>query len=449
MEEIMENKKNATSGNSDGSVEGTIIIGSGVIGLFSAYYLNKQGYEVTIIERSNGDDGCSLGNAGMIVPSHFIPLAVPGMIEKGIKWMFNSESPFYVKPRLNLDLLSWGLKFYQAANKKQVERAMPALRDISLLSKALYQDLAKTPDFDFSFEEKGLMMLCKTEHSFEEEVEVAHQANELGLKTKILTTKELHQLEPEVKPDVAGAIFYEGDAHLYPNQLIKNLKKHLQNKGVKFLYNTEVTGFEFEKSEIKKTKIKQIVSNSNQNRTANHSELITHNLIIATGSWSPLLAEMLNIGLPMQAGKGYSITYDQNEGEKLNIPSILLEARVAITPMSANLIRFGGTMEIGGLNDAINMNRVRGIIKAVPNYFPDYQIAMPQKEQVWYGLRPCSPDGLPYIGRTNKFKNLVIASGHAMMGLSLAPATGKLVQEIIENQKNSIEIDLYKPERYD
>jgi len=427
----------------------TTIIGSGVIGLFSAYYLNQQGHEVTIIERSNGEDSCSMGNAGMIVPSHFIPLAVPGMIEKGIKWMFNSESPFYVKPRLNLDLLSWGLKFYQAATKKQVERAMPALRDISLLSKTLYQDLAKTPDFDFAFEEKGLMMLCKTEHSFKEEIEVAQQANELGLKTKILTTKELHEFEPEVKPDVAGAIFYEGDAHLYPNQLVKNLKKHIQNKGVKFLYNTEVTGFDFEKSEIKKTKIKQIVGNTTQNRTANHSELITHNLIIATGSWSPLLADMLNIGLPMQAGKGYSVTYEQNEGKKLNIPSILLEARVAITPMSDNLIRFGGTMEIGGLNDKINMNRVRGIIKAVPNYFPDYQIDIPKKEQVWYGLRPCSPDGLPYIGRTNKYKNLVIASGHAMMGLSLAPATGKLVQEIIDNQKNSIEIDLYKPERYD
>lgn len=427
----------------------TTIIGSGVIGLFSAYYLSKQGYEVTIIERSNGDDGCSTGNAGMIVPSHFIPLAVPGMIEKGIKWMFNSESPFYVKPRLNLDLLSWGLKFYQAANKKQVERAMPALRDISLLSKALYQDLAKTPDLDFAFEEKGLMMLCKTEHHFDEEIEVAQQANELGLKTKILSTKELHEFEPEVKPDVAGAIFYEGDAHLYPNQLVKNLKKHLENIGVKFYYNTEVTGFELEKNEIKKINIRQIVGNLIQNRTANLSELNTENIVIATGSWSPLLADMLNIGLPMQAGKGYSVTYEQNQGKKLNIPSILLEARVAITPMSDNLIRFGGTMEIGGLNDQINMNRVRGIIKAVPNYFPDYQIDIPQKEQIWHGLRPCSPDGLPYIGRTNKYKNLVIASGHAMMGLSLAPATGKLVQEIIDNQKNSIEIDLYKPERYD
>ena len=422
----------------------TTIIGSGVIGLFSAYYLTQQGHEVTIIERTDGDDGCSMGNAGMIVPSHFIPLAVPGMIEKGIRWMFNSESPFYVKPRLDLDLLSWGLKFYQAANKRRVERAMPALRDISLLSKSLYQDLAKTPNFDFSFAEKGLMMLCKTEHSFEEEIAVAKQANELGLITKTLTIKDLHQLEPEVKPDVAGAIFYEGDAHLYPNQLVKNLKTYLEKQGVTFLYNTEVTGFELEKDNIKSIKIEQKIGEKSHT-----SYLISHTFVVATGSWSPQLTKMLNIGLPMQAGKGYSVTYGQNEGKKLNIPSILLEARVAITPMSDNLIRFGGTMEIGGLNDQINMNRVRGIIKAVPTYFPDYQVVMPQKEQVWYGLRPCSPDGLPYIGRTQKYKNLVIASGHAMMGLSLAPATGKLVQQIIDNQQTTIDIGLYEPERYD
>ncbi|WP_394994336.1 NAD(P)/FAD-dependent oxidoreductase [Emticicia sp.] len=427
----------------------TTIIGSGVIGLFSAYYLNKQGHEVTIIERSNGDDSCSMGNAGMIVPSHFIPLAVPGMIEKGIRWMFNSESPFYVKPRLNLDLLSWGLKFYQAANKKQVERAMPALRDISLLSKALYQDLAKIPNFDFSFEEKGLMILCKTSHVYEEEIAVAKQANELGLKTKTLNINELHQLEPEVKPDVAGAIFYEGDAHLYPNQLVKKLKTHLEKQGVKFLYNTEVTGFEVEKDQIKSIKIKQSVGESTPQRNAACSSLITQHLIIATGSWSPILTKLLDLNLPMQAGKGYSLTNEQKIDKKLNIPSILMEARVAITPMSDNLIRFGGTMEIGGLNDEINMNRVRGIIKAVPNYFPDYRIDMPQKEQIWYGLRPCSPDGLPYIGRTNKYKNLVIASGHAMMGVSLAPATGKLVQQIIDNQQTTLDIELYKPERYD
>jgi D-amino-acid dehydrogenase len=413
------------------------IIGSGIIGLSSAYYLTKSGYEVTIIERGSGNDGCSFGNAGMIVPSHFIPLATPGMIEKGIRWMFNSESPFYVKPRLDWDLISWGLKFYKAANKKQVDKAMPALRDISLLSKKLYQEIAKEPDFDFAFEEKGLMMLCKTQHSFEEEAEVAEIANKLGIEAKVLSTSELHQIEDEVKPDVAGAVFYSGDTHCYPNAFVKQLKAYLQKKGVKFLYNSEVTGFEVEDGTIKKLKI---------NHSLIHS--FTH-LVIATGSWSPILTKLLNLNLPMQAGKGYSVTNEQVEGKSLKIPSILLEARVAITPMSDNLIRFGGTMEIGGINDEINMNRVRGIIKSVPQFFPDYPIEIPAKEKVWYGLRPCSPDGLPYIGRTQKFKNLTIASGHAMMGLSLAPATGKLVQEIIDNEKPSVDIGLYQPERYD
>lgn len=414
-----------------------IIIGSGIIGLYSAYYLHKKGHKVTIIERTDGADGCSYGNAGMIVPSHFIPLAVPGMIEKGIRWMFNSESPFYVKPRLNWDLISWGLKFYKAANPKQVEKAMPALRDISLLGKKLYQDFAKDEKNDFSFEEKGLMMLCKTEHNFHEEAEVAETANKLGIEARVLDLSALHQLEPEVKPDVAGAVYYPGDSHLYPNALVRKLKDLLQKQGVEFLYNTEVVDFESENGTIKSIK------------TQPGKTIAVEELIIATGSWSQTLAKQLNINLPMQAGKGYSTTLEQQKGKKLNIPSILLEARVAITPMADNLIRFGGTMEIGGINQNINMNRVRGIIKAVPEFFPDYPIEIPKQEKVWSGLRPCSPDGLPYIGRTKKYKNLIIASGHAMMGLSLAPGTGKLVQEIVDNEKTSIDISLYKPERYD
>ncbi|UTA67046.1 FAD-binding oxidoreductase [Emticicia sp. 21SJ11W-3] len=414
-----------------------VIIGGGIIGLYSAYYLQQKGHKVTIIERTGGADGCSFGNAGMIVPSHFIPLAVPGMIEKGIRWMFNSESPFYVKPRLNWDLISWGLKFQKAANQKQVDKAIPALRDISLFAKKLYQDFAKEENNDFSFEEKGLMMLCKTAHTFEEEAEVAQTANKIGIEARVLDVKTLHEMEPEVKPDVAGAVYYPGDAHLYPNLLVKKLKDLLAQKGVTFIYNTEVTSFETENGKIKSLK------------TDNGATLATDELIIATGSWSPLLAKQLNINLPMQAGKGYSTTLDQPKGKKLNIPSILLEARVAITPMGENQIRFGGTMEIGGINQDINMNRVRGIIKAVPEFFPDYPIAVPPQSKVWSGLRPCSPDGLPYIGRTNKYKNLIIASGHAMMGLSLAPGTGKLVQEIVDNEKTSIDISLYKPERYD
>ncbi len=417
----------------------TTIIGGGLIGLFSAYYLKKNGHEVVIIEQSSGQDGCSYGNAGMVVPSHFIPLAVPGMIEKGIRWMFDSESPFYVKPRLNLDLLSWGMKFYKAANKKQVEMAMPALRDISLLSKALYQELAQKEGFDFSFEEKGLMMLCKNEHTLEEEVEVAEKANQLGIRAKVLSLEELHQLEPEVRPEVAGAVFYEGDAHLYPNLLLAKIKEYLLQNGVEFLYHSEVLGVTISENKVESLAVKKEDGIKN---------IAIDSLVIATGSWSQAMAKQLGINMPMQAGKGYSITVEQKEGKKLNIPSILLEARVAITPMSERLIRFGGTMEIGGINDHINMNRVKGIIKSVPNFFPDYRLEMPQKEEVWYGLRPCSPDGLPYIGRASRLSNVVIATGHAMMGLSLAPGTGHLVQQLVDNQATSLDLKLYNPERY-
>jgi D-amino-acid dehydrogenase len=411
------------------------IIGGGVIGLCSAYYLVQNGHKVTIIDRSSGQEGCSFGNAGMIVPSHFIPLAAPGMLEKGIRWMFDAESPFYVKPRLDWDLLSWGIKFYQSATQKHLEKSAPALRDISWLSKKLYQDLAQNPKFDFNYEEKGLMILCKTAHAFEEEAAVAQQANALGIAAKVLSVSELHRLEPAIKPDVAGAVFYEGDAHCYPNQFVKNLRQYLENNYVAFLYNNEVTGFEIENNRLKKIK-------------TNTRTIPVNEVVIATGSWSGALAKTLDLGLPMQAGKGYSVTYEQVPTKKLQIPSILLEARVAITPMSDNLIRFGGTMEIGGINSTVNMNRVRGIIKSVPQFFPDYPIAMPQASQVWHGLRPCSPDGLPYIGRSKRFTNLVLATGHAMMGLSLAPGTGKLVSQIIDNQPTSMDLGMFAVERF-
>lgn len=416
-----------------------LIVGSGIIGLFSAYYLSEEGFEITIIDKSDGIESCSIGNAGMIVPSHFIPLASPGMIEKGIKWMFDAESPFYVKPRLNLDLLKWGISFYKSANKSHVDSAKFALRDLSFLSKKAYQDLNKKQIFEFGYEEKGLLMLCKTQHGFDEECEAAETANSIGIETKILNINKLHEIEPEVKPNVAGGIFYPGDAHLYPNQLVENLKKYLKNKGVNFLFNSEVLGFNLNSGNIKSV----IISHENKNKTLPCDELI-----IATGSWSQAIAKSLNLNIPMQAGKGYSITKNQKESKKIKIPSILFEARVAITPMHENSVRFGGTMEIGGINSIINRNRVRGIVKAIPQFYPDYELPMPENEEIWYGLRPCSPDGMPYIGRSKKYKNLCLATGHAMMGLSLAPGTGQLVSNLVMNRPIELNMTMFGVDRF-
>lgn len=410
-----------------------VIVGGGVIGLCSAYYLSQAGHQVTVLDKGDLEDGCSYGNAGMIVPSHFIPLAAPGMVAQGIKWMFNSESPFYVKPRLNLDLIQWGLKFYKMANDTHVKRSMPVLRDLNIVSRNLYAEMAKLQEFAFAFESKGLLMLCKTEHMLEEEAHVAETAHGLGMEAKVLTKKEVDELEPEVKPDVLGGIFYPGDAHLHPNQLLKGLKAYLTKRGVLLQANTIVSGFVSQKD-----RITEIVTNK--------GNIKADEVIIAGGSWSQEIVQQLGFRMPIQAGKGYSITIPL-PSKKLRTPSILTEARVAITPMDHQL-RVGGTMEIGGINQDIDLRRFGGIIKSLPKYLPDYQFEIPDKKQIWSGLRPCSPDGLPYIGRIQKFTNAVVASGHAMMGLSLAPVTGQLVKEIVGGEKTSVDTTLLSPERY-
>ncbi len=409
------------------------IIGGGIIGLSSAYYLNKSGHKVTIIDQGDLKEGCSLGNAGMIVPSHFIPMATPGMISKGIRWMFSSTSPFYVRPRLNGDLIKWSYQFYKHSTKEHVERTIPALKEISLLSKAMYQQLAKELPFDFGYNERGLMMLYQNAETEKEEIETTHLANKIGIEAHVLSPEEVQKLEPDVKVNVRGGVYFPGDAHVTPQLLVAQLISYLKEKGVEFKVNTQVTDFVIESNSIKEVK-------------TDKGDMSFDEVIIATGSWSGLLSGKLNLSIPMQAGKGYSFTLQDVE-KNIRIPSIFLEARVAVTPMG-NTLRFGGTMEITGLDHAINMNRVKGIVDSIPKYYPDMKVLMPEKEKVWHGLRPCSPDGLPYIGRSKSLKNLVFATGHSMMGLSLGPGTGKLVSEIINQEKTSIEISAFEPERF-
>ncbi|MCK6616276.1 MAG: FAD-dependent oxidoreductase [Cyclobacteriaceae bacterium] len=409
------------------------IIGGGIIGLSSAYYLMQAGHQVTVIDQTDLKDGCSFGNAGMIVPSHIIPLAAPGMITKGIRWMFNSTSPFYVRPRLSGTLIKWGWQFYRHSTKDHVERAAPALKELSLFSKAMYQQLAKELPFDFGFHERGLLMLYQTKETEHEEIEAATFANKLGIEARVLSASEVQELEPEMRVSVRGGVFYPGDAHITPQALVSQWVPYLVNQGVSIQSFTTVEDFVIESGRIKSVKTSKGDFNFDE-------------VVIATGSWSGLLVSKLGITLPMQAGKGYSFTLNDIE-KNSRIPSIFLEARVAVTPMGSSL-RFGGTMEITGVNHSINMNRVKGIVHAIPRYYPDLNIAMPDKREVWHGLRPCSPDGLPYIGRSKSYSNLVIATGHSMMGLSLGPGTGKLVAEIVGNEKLSVSAAPFNPERF-
>ncbi|HPG10728.1 MAG TPA: FAD-dependent oxidoreductase [Chitinophagaceae bacterium] len=412
-----------------------LVIGGGIIGLSSAFYLHRSGWDVTVLDKSDFNDNCSYGNCGYICPSHFIPLATPGVVKQGLKWMLNSKSPFYVQPRLDRDLISWGLKFIRSANNKHVNAAATPLRDISLFSKKEYESWLTMPEFDFAYEQKGLLEIFQTDHAEEHAKHTVEKAHEIGLTdTRLLTADELQALEPHTKINGRGAIHFNCDAHCFPNKLMQQLISYLKVKGVKLIANQEVNGFEKEGGRIKKVLTPDAVYDLDE-------------VVIATGSWARGTIKLLDTKIPLMPGRGYSVTLE-NSPYKVNYPAVLVEGRAAITPMNGNKIRFGGTMEITSHKTAPRMNRVQGILDAVKRYYPEFDVALPAKENIWYGYRPCSADGLPYIGRINKYKNVTVATGHSMLGLSLGAGTGKLVDQVINNNKTGISLDPFRPERF-
>src|SRR6185437_8491438 len=411
-----------------------LVIGGGVIGLSTAYYCARKGHHVTVVDRNPEQrDGCSFGNAGMIVPSHFIPLAAPGMVALGLKWMWNPESPFYIKPRPDRDLVSWAYRFWRASTPGRVRRAAPLLRDLQLASRACFEEFADLSGNSFGLVKRGLLMLCKTQHALDEEAKMAEQAGQLGIPAEVLDARQTAALDPDVRMDVAGAVYFPKDCHLSPDRFMAGLQQRLKQAGAEFSWNTEVTGWRASGSRIEAAR-------------TTVGEFTGDEFVLCGGVWSPDVARELRLHLPMQAGKGYSLTLTRPR-QLPRICALFAEARLAVTPMGGSL-RFGGTMEIAGLNEDINPVRVRGIIKSVPRYYPDFTPHDFDGVEPWRGLRPCSPDGLPYVGRTARHSNLCVAAGHAMLGLSLGPITGRLVAEILSGENPSIPINLLDPDRY-
>lgn len=412
-----------------------VIIGGGIVGLSSAFYLKKAGHAVTIIDQTDFSSSCSYGNAGYICPSHFIPLATPGIVKQGLRWMLNSQSPFYVQPRLDWSLIQWGWHFMRAATAKRVEAAAIPLRDISLLSSQEYAGWSKLPGFDFLYQQKGLLEIFQTEEKALHAQHTLEKAHELGLSdTKMLDQSALATLEPNLPINAIGALYFGCDAHCSPNQLMLRLIAHLQAEGVQLLSKT--TAIDFIQAG---KKIKKVIHT--------RGELVADHVVVATGSWSRQLLSSLRISIPMMPGRGYSIT-QEDVAHGLNYPAILVEGRVAVTPFSSTSIRFGGTMEITSHQTPPRINRVAGIVKAVKQFYPTLQVETPPLEKVWYGYRPCSADGLPYIGKAPAISNLTIATGHSMLGLSLGAGTGKLVREIVEEVTPSMDLKPFAVNRF-
>jgi len=411
-----------------------VIIGGGIVGCSSAWFLHRAGHQVTVLDSGEALPNCSHGNAGYVCPSHFIPLATPGIIQQGLRWMLNKESPFYIQPRLNLNLIRWGWHFMRSANEKKVAAAALPLRDIALYSQSLYEQCASMPAFDLGYEKKGLLEIFQTEAVAKHAADTCERACEIGLEgTRLLNKDELQEYEPHVKFRALGAIWFPGDAHLYPQLLMEQLKNKLTSAGVQFI-REKVTGFHTDTRHLKSIRTTENCYPADA-------------VVLAAGSWSGELASQLDLSLPLVAGRGYSLTRT-NDDFQLQHPAILTEGRVALTPLQGGKLRIGGTMEIVPTNTPPHYNRMKGVLQAVHQFIPEKEIPFPATNEIWYGYRPCSADGLPYIGRTARWNNLIVATGHAMIGLSLGAGTGKLVADLIDGQPTAIHLQPFHPDRF-
>ena len=410
------------------------VIGGGAIGLCTAYYLWKKGAQVVLVEKGGIGSGCSLHNAGYVCPSHFIPLASPGIISRGLRWMLNPSSPFYIKPRLNRQFLSWAWKFRQSCNEENVRRAVPLLRDLGVESYNLYAELARIDGMDFGWTRKGLFIFFRTERGRHAMVEEEKLAKEIGIEAQLHDRQGIQKLEPNVEIRADGGLYFPGDAHVTPARFVQNLEAFLEKQTqVRIFRNTSVLGFERSGDRVVSLK-------------TTNGEFPAAEFVLCGGAWSPGILRSLGIRLLVEAGKGYSITIPRKD-RKPAIPFVLTEARVAVTPMGDTL-RFAGTMELAGLDLSITQRRVNAIQKAIDLYIGGFSDADFQNKEVWSGLRPVSPDGVPFIGRFKDYPNLIAATGHAMIGMSLAPVTGKIVSQLVEGEQPGFDMRLLNPDRF-
>lgn len=419
-----------------------IVVGGGIVGLCAADALLARDFAVTVIERdARPGDGCSFGNGGIIVPSHFVPLASPGMVATGLRMLPNRRSPFGIDGIPTPDILAWCWRFWRAANRSHVERCGPVLRDLNLWSRRIFENMVHEMGVDVGFAQNGILMLSRTERGFAEEKHTAVKANSMGLKAEVLDRNELAKLEPNITMDVAGGVFFHDDAHLTPPPFMEALRQRVLDRG-----GEVVEGFEISSLRAEDGRITCVIAKRTSNPNPDLVEFPAEEFILAAGVWSHSLLKPLGIGMPMLAGKGYGLTL-KYPPQNPSIPAFLTEARVAMTPMLDG-VRFVGTMEIGRPSSHTNPDRIEGFRNSIVNYYPEFTSEVIRRAAVWCGLRPCPPDGMPYLGRIRGLNNLIVATGLGMMGMSLGPISGQLVAELVMRQDPTVSLNLLNPNRY-
>ncbi len=408
------------------------VIGGGAIGVCCAYFLRKAGLSVALVEKGGIGSGCSEANAGLIVPSHIIPLSSPDVLRLGIRWMMRKDSPFYLRARFDFSFFRWLWLFRKASTESQTERGMRVLRDLSLESTELFSKIIAEEGISCDYRHQGWLMAFRSKNGFRKAIEEARLLESHLVEVEVLEPKKVLEMEPSFRQEgLEGGVFFAEDSHLDPAKFVRQVAEKMAKKGLEIHLNQEVKKFELLENRISLLR-------------TNLGDYPVKHVVLAAGAWSASLLRSLGIRLPLVAAKGYSISIER-PADGPRRPLYLSEAKVAVTPLN-EILRFGGTLELGSRDLKINSRRIDLIRKAAREYLTGFEFG--DKQELWSGLRPCSPDGLPIVGRFPKIDNLVVATGHGMLGISLAPVTGKVVSQLIRGERSDYQLEFLSPERF-
>lgn len=409
-----------------------VVVGGGVVGVACAHYLRQAGCEVTLIEKGMVGKGCSHGNCGYVCPSHVLPHAGPGVLGKTLWTLFEKNSPLKIRFRFDLALWAWLIRFAWRCNRSAMLEAGEALAALLYSSRALYGELFRSGLLDAEWEERGMLVVFRTQKEMDHH---AHTERLLRERFHMPATRydgmAVNELEPALKPGLAGAWHYASDAHLRPDKLMSSWRALVEKNGVEVRENCPLTGFERSGQRVR------AVQTPGGTIAADH-------VVVATGAWTPLLREQLGVRLPIQPGKGYSITMAR-PSRCPKIPLLFDEDRVAITPWQSGY-RIGSTMEFAGYDATLDRRRLEILRNGARLYLHEPE-AEPVTEE-WWGWRPMVADGKPIIGRVGRWENVLVATGHGMVGVAMATGTGKLVSELVTGATPHVEARPYSPGRF-
>ena len=416
-----------------------LVLGAGVVGTTTAYFLAEDGHNVTVLDRQAGPAlETSFANGAQVSACHAKPWAQPKIPWRAFRWTFEADAPLLIRPwRWDPPLWSWGLKFLRNCTNERMRINMDRTLRIALYSRSVLKALRQYTGIHYNQITKGILHIYRTSAEFAHGRATAEQLSTLGLPQNILTPSDCVELEPALahaaKRDFAGGLMSQddesGDAHLFT----KELAKLAVARGVEFRF-----GMTVEKLETSGHRISHVITN--------HGELEADAVVLALGSFSPHLAYPLGLRLPVYPAKGYSISIELERPEEAPTVSLTDESRFMVFSRLGNTLRVAGTAELAGWDTSLDPVRVQSLKRNARSLFP--HVSPYTKLNPWCGLRPATPDSVPILGET-AYGNLFLNTGHGTLGWTMACGSARIIADLIAERKPEIDLSGLRLDRFE